>query len=192
MPLKIAAKGDLKGFTLAGSLGETAQFNSQWLLRGDVLTLARAIWQQGTQTSPTLPEQSELVLALPALDAERWLGLLPALRGDTVLRKGAQSNLHVPESVTLRTPALQLLGQQWHDVVLNNRNTPQGNEIYTTGREIDANLTVPQSGMWRADIRYLYYNPQWKGDEATNTVALAEKKSPLDDPSIRFEDWPAL
>ncbi|WP_291969421.1 AsmA2 domain-containing protein YhdP [Candidatus Symbiopectobacterium sp.] len=192
VPLKIAAKGDLKGFTLAGSLGKTAQFNSQWLLSGDVLTLARAIWQQGAQTSPTLPEQSELVLALPALDAERWLGLLPALRGDTVLRKGAQSNLHVPESVTLRTPALKLLGQQWHDVVLNSRNTPQGNEIHTTGREIDANLTVPQSGMWRADIRYLYYNPQWKGDEATNPVALAENKSPLNDPSIRFEDWPAL
>ncbi|MGX8939939.1 YhdP family protein [Symbiopectobacterium sp. Eva_TO] len=191
-PLKIAAKGDLKGFTLSGSLGKTAQFNSQWLLRGDVLTLARAIWQQGEQTPPTLPEQSELVLALPALDAERWLGLLPALRGDTALRKGAQSNLHVPESVTLRTPALQLLGQQWHDVVLNSRNTPQGNEIHITGREIDANLTVPQNGMWRADIRYLYYNPQWKGDEATNPVALAEKKSPLNDPSIRFEDWPAL
>ncbi|MGL9733368.1 MAG: hypothetical protein ACR5LD_00900 [Symbiopectobacterium sp.] len=40
-------------------------------------------------------------------------------------------------------PALQLLGQQWHDVVLNSCNTPQGNEIHTTGREIDANLTVP-------------------------------------------------
>lgn len=192
MPLKIAAKGDLNGFTLSGSLGKTAQFNSQWLLRGDALTLARAVWQQGVQTPPTLPEQSELVLALPALDAERWLGLLPALRGDTALRKGAQSNFHVPESVTLRTPALQLLGQLWHDVVLNSRNTPQGSEIHTTGREVDANLTIPQSGMWRADIRYLYYNPQWKGDEATNPVALAEKKSPLNDPSIRFEDWPAL
>ncbi|MGL9735831.1 MAG: hypothetical protein ACR5LF_10095 [Symbiopectobacterium sp.] len=45
MPLKIAAKVDLKGFTLSVSLGKTAQFNSQWLLRGDVLTLARSIWQ---------------------------------------------------------------------------------------------------------------------------------------------------
>ncbi|MGL9733367.1 MAG: hypothetical protein ACR5LD_00895 [Symbiopectobacterium sp.] len=43
MPLKIAVKGDLKGFTLSGSLRKTAQFNNQWLLRGDVLTLARAI-----------------------------------------------------------------------------------------------------------------------------------------------------
>ncbi|MGL9759735.1 MAG: AsmA2 domain-containing protein YhdP [Symbiopectobacterium sp.] len=192
VPLKIAAKGDLKGFMLSGSLGKTAQFNGQWLLRGDVLMLARAIWQQGVQTSPTLPEQSKLVLALPALDAERWLRLLFALRGDTTLRKGAQNNIHVPESVTLRTPELQLFGQQWHDVVLNSRNTPQGNEIHTTGREIDVNLTVPQNGMWHADIRYLYYNPQWKVDEATNPVMLAEKKSPLNDFSIRFEDWPTL
>lgn len=192
LPLKIAAKGDLNGFTLSGSLGKTAQFNSQWLLHGDALTLARAVWQHDAQALPALPEASELVLALPSLDAERWLGLLPALRGDAALRKGAQSSVHVPESVTLRTPSLQLLGQQWHDVVLNSRNTPQGSEIHTTGREIDATLTVPQSGMWRADVRYLYYNPQWKGDEATNPVALAEKKSPLNDPSIRFEDWPAL
>lgn len=192
LPLKIAAKGDLKGFTLSGSLGKTAQFNSQWLLRGDALTLAHAVWQQGAQTPPALPEESELVLALPSLDGERWLGLLPALRGDVALRKGSQSSVHVPESVTLRTPTLQLLGQQWHDVVLHSRNTLQGNEIHTTGREIDASLTVPQNGMWRADIRYLYYNPQWKGDEATNPIALAEKKSPLNDPSIRFEDWPAL
>ncbi|MGL9735829.1 MAG: hypothetical protein ACR5LF_10085 [Symbiopectobacterium sp.] len=41
-------------------------------------------------------------------------------------------------------------------------------------------------------LSLLYYNPQWKGDETTNSVALAEKKSPLNDPSIRFEDWPAL
>ncbi|MGL9735830.1 MAG: hypothetical protein ACR5LF_10090 [Symbiopectobacterium sp.] len=81
-----------------------------------------------------MPEQSELVLALPALNAERWLRLLPALRGDTALRKVAQSNIHVPESVTLCTPARNCSGQQWHDVVPNSRNTPQGNEIHTTWR----------------------------------------------------------
>ncbi|MGK2888568.1 MAG: AsmA2 domain-containing protein YhdP [Candidatus Malihini olakiniferum] len=192
LPLKIVAKGDLKGFTLSGSLGKTVQFNSQWLLRGDALTLARAVWQRGAQIPLALPEEAELVLALPSLDGERWLGLLPTLRGDVVLRKGSQSSVRIPESVTLRTPTLQLLGQQWHDVILNSRNTLQGIKIQTIGREIDANLTVPQNGMWRADIRYLYYNPQWKGDEATNPVALAEKKSLLNDPSIRFKDWPAL
>ncbi|MGK2959734.1 MAG: AsmA2 domain-containing protein YhdP [Candidatus Malihini olakiniferum] len=192
LPLKIAAKGDLKGFTLSGSLGKTAKFNSQWLLRGDALILARAVWQQGAQKPPTLPEEAGLVLALPSLDGESWLWLLPALRGDVALYKRSQRSVHVPERVTLRTPMLQLFGQQWHDVIFNSRNTLRGTEIHTTGREIDANLMTLQNGIWRADIRYLYYSAQWKGDEVSNLVALSEKKKPLNDSSIRFKDWPTF
>ncbi|MGK2946239.1 MAG: AsmA2 domain-containing protein YhdP [Candidatus Malihini olakiniferum] len=192
LPLKVDTKGDLKGFTLSGSLGKTVKFNSQWFLRGDALTLVRAVLQQGVQIPPTLPEEDKLVFALPSLDGERWLGLYPSLRRDVVLSKGLKSSLHVPTSVTVRTPTLQLLGQQWHDVVLNSRNTLQGTEIQIIGHEIDAHLTVPQNGMWRTNIRYLYYNPKWNGGEATNPIALSENKSPLNDPTIRFEDWPIL
>ncbi|MFB6434969.1 MAG: AsmA2 domain-containing protein YhdP [Candidatus Malihini olakiniferum] len=191
LPLKIDAKGDLKEFMLSGSLGKTAKFSSQWLLRSNALMLTRAVWQQGAKTTPILPEEAQLVLALPSLDGDRWLGLLPALRRNVALRKGSRS-INIPERVTLRMPTLQLLGQEWHDVVVNSRNTLHGTEIHTIGREIDANLTVPQKGMWSADVHNLYYNPQWKVDEATNLVILAEKKLQPNDPIIPFGDWPAF
>lgn len=192
LALKVKAKGDMNGFQLSGNLGKTQQFNSQWLLKGDAITLARARWQHDAKGVPPLPDDAALTLDLPPLDGERWLALGPALRNATTGRKGAALRLHVPDAVTLRTPELQLLGQHWHEVALTSRNSAKGSEIQATGREIDGTLTIPNTGMWRSDIRYLYYNPQWKGDEATNPVALAEKRSPLSDPSIRFEDWPAL
>lgn len=94
--------------------------------------------------------------------------------------------------MTLTTPELKILGQQWHDLMFTSRSQNGGSEITAAGREIDGRLLIPTSGLWRGDVRYLYYNPQWQGDDATNPAALAEKKSPLNDPSIRFEDWPAL
>lgn len=192
LPLSVKVKGDLQGFSLMGSLGKTQRFNSQWRLKGDAVTLARANWQHDARATPALPEASELVLGLPALDGEHWLALLPSARGALAAHKDASARFHVPDALTLNTPEIQLLGQRWHDVSLTSRKTLGGNEIRTKGREIDATLTIPGSGRWRGDIRYLYYNPQWKGDEATNPVALAQKTSPLNEPSIRFEDWPAL
>ncbi|MCL2892735.1 AsmA2 domain-containing protein YhdP [Brenneria tiliae] len=190
LPLQVKAKGDLHGFTLHGNLGKDNWFNSQWLLKGDTVTLARANWRKGSGLPP-LPSASALVFDLPALDGERWLGLLPSARSSLNVDSAA-SRFRLPTEVTLRTPQLQLLGQQWHDLSISSKNTLSGSEVQARGREIDATLDIPRRGVWRSDIRYLYYNPQWKGDEATNPVALAEKKSPLSDVGMNFENWPAL
>ncbi|MEH0873906.1 AsmA2 domain-containing protein YhdP [Pectobacterium cacticida] len=193
LPLEFKASGDLRGFTLQGRVGKSSRFNSRWLLKSNTVTLARAIWQQAVAATPRLPEDSALVLDLPSLDAENWLGILPSLRSSTsVGGNKAHSSFRFPESVTLRTPELQLLGQQWHDLEITRKNTLGGSEVQAQGREIDGTIEIPHRGIWRSDIRYLYYNPQWKGDEATNPVALAEKRSPLSDTNIRFDDWPSL
>ncbi|WP_323666462.1 AsmA2 domain-containing protein YhdP [Pectobacterium punjabense] len=193
LPLEVKASGDLNGFTMQGRLGKDNHFNSQWLLKGDNVTLARASWQNAATAAPALPADAALVLDLPPLDAESWLGLLPSLRTSaSVEGKKARSSFRFPEVVTLRTSELQLLGQQWHDLEITRKNTLGGSEVQAKGREIDGTVAIPNRGMWRSDINYLYYNPQWKGNEATNPVALAEKKSPLNDPSISFEDWPSL
>ncbi|WP_409309069.1 AsmA2 domain-containing protein YhdP [Pectobacterium sp. B1J-3] len=191
LPLQIGATGDLHGFTLNGLVGKDHRFNSQWLLKGNTVTLARGSWKSGADSQPALPENSSLVLDLPALDGESWLGLLPSARS-SVGGNGVGGSFHFPTEVTLRTPELQLLGQQWHDLSIVSQNRLNGSEVVALGREIDATLEIPHRGLWRADIRHLYYNPQWKGNEATNPVALAEKTSPLNDPSISFQDWPAL
>lgn len=191
LPLQVKAKGDLNGFVLNGHVGEGNRFNSQWLLKGNAVTLARGSWKTSADTLPSLPESSALVLDLPALDGESWLGLLPSMRS-SLSGNGAGSRFRFPTEVTLHTPELQLLGQQWHDLSVTSRDSLNGSAVQAQGREIDATLDIPHRGIWRSDIRYLYYNPQWKGDEATNPIALAEKKSPLNDPSISFQDWPAL
>ncbi len=191
LPLKMFAKGDLKGFTLSGSLGKTAKFGSQWLLRSDSLVLARAAWQQGAKTPPRLPEEAELILILPSLEGESYLWMFSALHGDFSLHKRSKSGIFFPEKMKLRTPILQVLGQEWHDVILSSRNTLQGVEIHAIGREINANLMIPKSGMKRADILYLYYNPQWKSGEESNPVALPDKKSLLNE-HIQFKDWSTL
>lgn len=188
--LQVNAKGDERGFSLGGTLGKKQSFNSQWLLKDSKVTLVRAAWQEGAKL-PSLPDDSSLTLALPPLDGERWLALLPGVRNTASAQAGA-SRFQWPERVTLTTPELKVLGQQWHDLMFTSRTQNGGREITATGREIDGRLLIPAAGQWRSDVRYLYYNPQWQGDDATNPAALAEKKSPLNDPSIRFEDLPAL
>ncbi|MFC3394074.1 AsmA2 domain-containing protein YhdP [Brenneria rubrifaciens] len=191
LPFLVKAKGDLSGFTLNGRIGKDNQFNSQWLLKGDTVTLARGSWKNSVNTLPPLPEGSALVVDLPALDGESWLGLLPSARS-SMGGNGAVSRFRLPTEVTVRTPELQMLGQRWHDLSITGKNGLRGSEVRAQAREIDATLEIPQRGVWRSDIRYLYYNPQWKENEATNPIALAEKKSPLNDPSISFQDLPAL
>ncbi|MEH2920756.1 AsmA2 domain-containing protein YhdP [Samsonia erythrinae] len=191
LPLDVKASGDLNGFAMHGRIGKANRFNSQWLLKGDAVTLARASWQNGGSAAPALPDDSALVLDLPPLDGENWLALLPALHTSTEGKKASRS-FRLPKAVTLRTPEIQLLGQQWHDLDITRQNTLSGSAVQVKGREIDGTIEMPNQGMWRGDIRYLYYNPQWKGNEATNPIALAEKKSPLNDPSISFDNWPPL
>ncbi|MEC5319984.1 AsmA2 domain-containing protein YhdP [Brenneria populi subsp. brevivirga] len=191
LPLQVKVNGGLSGFELHGSLGKDHAFNSQWLLQGNTVTLARAAWRNGAKTPP-LPAESALVLDLPPLDGERWLGLLPSARS-SVKSDASAGRLLFPAEVTLRTPSLNLLGQRWHDLAVTSKTTlGSGNALQVKGREVDASLDIPGRGMWRSDIRYLYYNPQWKGDEATNPIALAENKSPLNEQGIRFDNWPAL
>ncbi|ATA25651.1 TIGR02099 family protein [Brenneria goodwinii] len=191
--LQIKTRGDLNGFTMQGSAGKEYGFNSQWLLKGHTVTLARGALQRGAKTPP-LPAASTLSIDLPALDGERWLGLLPSARSSlSPTVTDAASRVRLPTDITVRTPELKLLGQQWHDLSITGKNTlGGGSEVGLKGREIDATLDIPGSGMWRGDIRYLYYNPQWKGDEATNPITLAENKSPLNEQGVRFENWPAL
>ncbi|MCG8710350.1 AsmA2 domain-containing protein YhdP [Brenneria sp. 4F2] len=193
LPLQVKVKGDLNGFEVSGRLGKDNVFNSQWLLKGDAVTLARAAWQKGAKT-PSLPEASALVLDLPSLDGERWLGLLPAARSSISSdRPASTSRFLFPAEMTLRTPSLNLLGQHWHDLsVTSQRTLSSGNRVLVKGREVDAALDIPNSGIWRSDIGYLYYNPQWKGDEATNPIVLAENRSPLNEKGVDFESWPAL
>ncbi|QTF10303.1 AsmA2 domain-containing protein [Brenneria izadpanahii] len=192
--LQIKTRGDLNGFTMQGNAGKDYGFNSQWSLKGDTVTLARGALRRGAKTPPPLPETSVLALDLPALDGERWLGLLPSARSSlSPSVTDAASRVRLPANLTVRTPELQLLGQQWHDLSISSKNTlGGGREAQVKGREIDATLDIPGSGVWRGDIRYLYYNPQWKGDEATNPITLAENRSPLNEQGISFEHWPAL
>ncbi len=45
LPLHVQVNGGLEAFTLSGSAGNNNAFNSQWLLQGEKVELARAIWQ---------------------------------------------------------------------------------------------------------------------------------------------------
>ncbi|AUG98487.1 TIGR02099 family protein [Prodigiosinella confusarubida] len=191
LPLHVTVKGDVSGFMFNGSLGKAQRFISQWQLHDSALTLMRGAWQNNAKVVPRLPKAASLMLDVPALDGEGWLGLLPGIHA-SLSGTSNSSNFHWPALVILKTPELNILGQRWHDLVLTKENRISSEEVGIKGQEIDGKIDIPNRGAWQSDIRYLYYNPQWKSDDATNPIALAEKKSPLNDPAIKLEDWPAI
>lgn len=187
LPLSVQAQGDLKGFTLSGSLGRQQYFNSQWLLRENHVALDRLVWQADSTKVPPLPEEPLAQLNIAALDGESWLGMLDTLNRQTAEAR-TRSAFSLPSRFELATDVLTLGGQEWRQ--LNLSLTPQltGSRLKAKGREIDGTLEIPERGPWRADIAYLYYNPQWnRGAEspAENAVFGA-------DASFSFRDWPSV
>ncbi len=75
-----------------------------------------------------MPEQSGLELNLPPMNGAQWLGLL---------RRGVANNVSnattFPQSITLRTPALTLGGQQWNNLSIVSQPQASGSLIGSTG-----------------------------------------------------------
>jgi len=188
LPVTVRAKGDLNGFMLSGSVGETHRFNSRWLLEPQ-LRVERGIWQNDITTTPALPAQRGMVLNLPPLDGEAWLGVL-AGAGAGGSGQGATQvgGVGLPGDITLHTPALTLGGQQWHDLSATLLQGSGGDaQLKLESREARGTLTTAQRAPWRINLNYLYYNPQWKQTGST------QASSPFSgDSGIDFSQWPAL
>lgn len=190
LPLKVTANGDLQYFDLQGVIGSQQRFNSRWLL-GKQLRLDRGVLLNNTKSTPALPDTRGMVLNLPPLDGDSWLKLLmsgsgsasgaPTSGGGASLSKNA-----LPGDMTFSTPALQLAGQQWHDMRVTLRQLIAGGlQVDAQGREINGKLDIPASGSWRAHVGRLYYNPEWQRDDSAS--APPQKSAAID-----FAGWPAL
>ncbi|RDK87463.1 YhdP family protein [Enterobacillus tribolii] len=185
MPLDISAQGDMNGFTVSGSANKNNGFNSRWLLHSRGVTLDRAVWHQGATKTPELPGDKSIALTLPALDGGEWLALL-----SPAVSQGGGAEFDYPRRVTLTTPSLRLAGQQWHDVRLEADRKPSMTSLNVKGREVDAAASLEQGNVLRANIAYLYYNPQWgtpKAGEASPADLL-----PPEGRQVSFRNWPAM
>lgn len=182
LPVKLNVDGNLNSFALTGSAGGTNHFNSRWLLNHK-LTLDRAIWTTDSRTTPPLPEQSGIELNLPPMDGAEWLALF---------QKGVGQNVddaaQFPQTITVRTPALTMGGQQWNNLSLVSQPTANGSKVEAQGREINATLNMRDNAPWQAAIRYLYYNPATASGKKS-----ASGTSPFSATSrVDFSSWPDL
>lgn len=184
MPVKVNAKGNLNGFELSGAVSNQHRFNSKWLL-GKQLRVDRGIWENNATSMPPLPDSRGMVLNLPPLDGEAWLGLMGAgSRGGA--DQSVAGRAYVPGDITLRTPALTLGGQRWHDLDATLSQTVSGDtQIQAKGKEINGQLLMNSHSPWGVHLNYLYYNPQWSGSEGSSPLSGNET-------SIDFSRWPAL
>ncbi|WP_414148014.1 AsmA2 domain-containing protein YhdP [Erwinia sp. BNK-24-b] len=184
MPVKVEAQGNLSAFTLHGAVGENHRFNSRWLL-GKQLRVDRGVWENNATRTPDLPETSGMVLNLPPLDGEAWLGLLAG--GSGAAGASGKGQAYLPGNITLRTPALTLGGQRWQDLQVTLNQTVSGeNVVQAKGREINGKLVMKQHSPWQGQLTYLYYNPQWS--DAGGASPFGDDKAK----GIDFSSWPAL
>lgn len=186
LPLSVNAQGDLRSFTLSGVLAGNDRFNSRWLL-GKQLTLDRASWQANVTKTPPLPDSSSLTLHLPALDGENWLGLFSSDKSSSS-ETGKLTEFGFPHQIILTTPRLTLAGQAWNDLTLSSTQDDGGMHITAKGKEIDGILDMNNRGPWLANLRYLYFNPQWPARSASTSAA--DGSTPAN--RISFASWPAL
>lgn len=189
LPLLVKVKGDLHSFNLEGVLAGKDHFNSRWLL-GKQLKLDRASWQANTKKTPALPQDSSLTLNLPALDGESWLGLLSPEKATQGSGSSKMAGFSFPHEIILTTPALTLGGQVWNDLTLRSTQGHQGLAIAAKGKEIDGTLNMNDTGPWLANLRYLYFNPQWTVADVSESGKRAS--NPTGNDKISFANWPAV
>lgn len=185
MPLAVRATGDLKRFELSGSVDGRHRFNSRWLLSPQ-LRIDRGVWLNEAKTTPPLPANAGMVLNLPAMDGEAWLGLLTG-GASTAQGPSPMAVPAIPGDIMLRTPTLTLAGQQWHDVQATLNQGPTGNrQLAVKGREIRGSLNMATSAPWLLALDYLYYNPEW------DTTQKHASPFPQQSSQIDFRRWPAV
>ncbi len=182
LPLNVNVQGDMHGFNLSGVLAGKDRFNSRWLLDKQ-LTLDRASWAINTKKTPALPATSSLTLNLPALDGENWLGLLSPDKA-TQSQNSKTVGFGFPHQITVTTPRLTLAGQGWNDLMLSSNQDDKGVHINVKGQEIDGTLDMNTRGPWLANLRYLYFNPQWASSNSDGQNPFGSH--------ISFTNWPAL
>lgn len=181
MPLHVQAQGNLSAFTLHGAVGENHRFNSRLLL-GKQLRIDRGVWENNAEQTPALPETAGMVLNLPPLDGEAWLGLLAGGAGGA-----ASGQAYLPGDIRLRTPVLTLGGQRWHELEATLSQTVSGDSVVQAkGKEIDGKLVMRRNAPWLGQLSYLYYNPQWPA--ASGSPPFSGDSST----AIDFSRWPAL
>lgn len=182
LPLRVKVSGGLNGFTLTGSTGKQSHFNSEWLFAKKQVTLARAAWQNAGSGAPPLPTSKSLTLSLPPLDGGQWLALLaPVLK-----QGGGLGGFSFPNTVVLKTPQLLLGGQVWHKLTLSAEQQHGRVQVSAKGNEVDGSLQMVDRGPWRANITYLYYNPQFANGKSP--LAAVDPKAER----ISLRNWPAL
>ncbi|WP_394515192.1 AsmA2 domain-containing protein YhdP [Pantoea sp. SGAir0215] len=191
LPVTVNANGDLTHFDLSGSVDERHRFNSRWLLE-PTLRVERGIWLNDTKTTPALPDRSGMVLNLPVLDGEAWAALLMAGEGGAASPSGEHKvgGATLPGNIILRSPAVSLAGQEWHDVDTTLTQEMGGKtQVKVNAKELRGQLTTSPSAAWQVALDYLYYNPDWQGADGKNTAAspLGQKSDQID-----FSKWPAV
>ena len=188
MPITINADGDLKGFTLSGSVRGRHRFNSRWILEPQ-LRVDRGIWLNDAKSTPKLPEKRGMELNLPPLNGEAWMGMMAGAGS----ARNAQGEPEVggaalPGDFILRTQALTLGGQQWHDVNATVTQGPAGNtHLQLESREARGSLQTAQRSPWQINLSYLYYNPEWAEKSDGKSSPFGGNSS-----NINFSSWPAL
>lgn len=184
LPVKVQATGDLRGFTLTGSVGENNHFNSQWVLENQQAALARGVWQTDSKKIPILPEGKQLVLSVPSLDGDSWSVLLASAV------QSKDSNFSWLDRLVLQTPSLSYGGQSWQNLLLLIEKKSNSMLLTAKGNQIDGSLVIQPTVPWRADIRYFYYNPDW--DTEDSSVAGKQAPQSVNSNVLSFKGWPAL
>ncbi|ATA20354.1 uncharacterized protein (TIGR02099 family) [Gibbsiella quercinecans] len=188
LPLNVNVEGGLNGFRLSGRAGKQEHFNSEWRFPGKQVQLVRAAWRSDGGATPALPGSPSLSLDLPPLDGEKWLALLAPALPASGGHSGTAGSFRFPTTVALHTPQLLLGGQAWHRLTLSAEQRIGGLEIAAKGDEVDGSLLSADNGPWRANIQYLYYNPQFNG--GSGKAAQGGSTSAMDNAS--FRNWPSL
>ncbi len=185
MPIAVNASGDLQQFELSGSVANRHLFNSRWILEPQ-LRVDRGIWLNDALSKPALPDRAGMVLNLPALDGEAWAGLMMAGGASDARGRREMGGVAMLGDVILRSPAVTLVGQQWHDVDATLEQGVNGKgRVGIKGREIRGTLETAQSAAWRVALDYLYYSPEWQSGGSNGEKLQQAGK-------IDFSCWPAL
>lgn len=184
LPIRLQANGSQQGFILSGSLTQQHHLISEWLLGKKEIKLARGA--VSTNAKPTLPQDERLTLNLPALNGEYWSAIFASASDGSKSDK----SLQLPKQIIVSSPALTWLGQRWNDLNLRLNSSPAGKVVEVTAKELKGKVSALTHSPWRADIAYLYYNPQWS--EPSPVTPLTTSTALPTVTKQDFHRWPAL
>ncbi|MFP3014658.1 MAG: YhdP family protein [Arsenophonus sp.] len=158
--IQISANGDKRKLQIYGNIDQLISFNSQLQLFDKEVRLLKVNIQPYTKKNIILPSNSIVMINLPEINDLKWLSLLSLFSSLRLKSSDYNKSFFIPDIAIINLQKIKFAKQQWNNIAFTINRNAKLTTIVVDSNKLKGSLIIPKYGSWKANINYLYFNPE--------------------------------